>query len=56
MTYNKEWAHIFIPTAIYTKVNGRTVSQMEREITFIKVVKLFIRAIGTKVKNKDLDN
>ena len=56
MTYNKEWAHIFIPTAIYTRANGKMVSQTDREIIFIKVAKLFIRAIGTKLKNKDLDN
>ena len=56
MTFKTELEHIIMQMEIYTKVNGLMVSSMDKEITYIKMEKLFIKEIGKKEKNKDLDN
>lgn len=56
MTSNKEWEPISIQMEIFIKVSGKTVSQTVKEIIFIKVVRLFIKATGKMEKNKVSDN
>jgi hypothetical protein len=56
MTFKTELELIIMQMEIYIKVNGIMVNNMDKEITYIKMEKLFIKEIGKKEKNKDLDN
>lgn len=53
-TSNKAWEHIITSTVTFTKVNGEMANQIVKEIISIKVVRLFIKVIGIKVKKKVL--
>lgn len=52
MIFSKVWVPITIPMVTYTRVNGLKENLMVKEITFIKVVRPFIKETGLKAKSK----
>ena len=56
MIFKMVWEHITIPMEIFIKDNGLTENLMDKETIFIVQAKEYIREIGKKEKNKDLES
>jgi hypothetical protein len=56
MISNKVWELITIQMVIFIKESGKMENQMDKEIIFTKVEKLFTKVIGRMVKRKDLES